>query len=70
MTQDLADHERIFDTCDNPGRVVLIGPPHALHTLSRKRAYRWVRKVARRHPGLFPHWGTTEGFKVGSLGAR
>lgn len=37
---------------------------------SRKRAYRWLRKVAKRHPGLFPHWGDTEGFKVGSLGAR
>ena len=37
---------------------------------SRKRAYRWLRKVASRHPGLFPHWGVTEGFKVGSLGAR
>ena len=37
---------------------------------SRKRASGWLREYARRHPGLFPHWGETETFKVGLLGAR
>ena len=37
---------------------------------SRKRALSWLHKIAKRHLGLFPHWGQDERYLVGSLGAR
>ena len=37
---------------------------------SRKRAYGWLHKMSKRFLGLFPRWGNSEGFMVGSLGAR